>query len=341
MFSGYSEIMCCMQTWLALTPYSPSGSVFLLILFYCMTVSVPQPTPQVTNHACDHPPCTSSTQVFENELFEVQAPAQRRDEEANDEMTDAEKPTHECVWAQDFRRWCSASNLALLPDECLSSLLKHAVSNLPHALLSSLLSNMCTRVSCPGFEAANFLPYLRSPAPVYRYPIPHLFPVWDTGKLRTHAFWNGMEPMVQFVWTIPTVDIPSKYLFSKKVSVIVRGKELELSMFTFFHSDDVYIAVMYHAGPNKECQAIELDVQFALKSFLMHDQSFDALERSLRFSVQLPSSMLLDMPFYSVLDKWRDPVPKYCASSMGKAADVVKFTQFVVCANICFVESDT
>ena len=332
--------MCCMQAWLAPTPYSPSGSVFLLILFYCMTVSAPQPTLQKTNQTPAHPPCPSNTHTVETENSEVQAHVQRRDEEANDEMTDAAKPTHECVWAEDFRRWCSASNLALLLDEGLSSLLKHAVSNLPHALLSSLLSNMCSRVSCPCFEAANFLPYLRSPTPVYRYDITHLAPVWDTGKLRTLAFWNGMEPTVQFLWTIPTVDLPSKYLFSNQVSVIVRGKEHELCMFTYSNSGDVYIAAMYNAGQNKECQACKLDVRFALKRFSIHDQTLDAVERSLGVGIDLPRSMLLDMPDLWELENWRDPEPKYYASSMGKAADVVKFTRFVVCANIRFVASD-
>ena len=222
MCTGFLKLMCCMQAWLAPTPYSPGGSVFLLILFYCMTVSATQPTPQMINHALEHSPCASSTHAFENKHSGVQAPAEQHDEEANDKMTDAEQPTHERVWAHDFRRCCSARILALLPDGCLSSLLQHAVINLPpFALLSSLLSNTCSRVPCPGFEAANFLPYLSSPTPMYRYPIASLAPVWDTGTLRTLAFWNGMEPTVRLVWTIPTIDLTSKRLFSEQVSVIV------------------------------------------------------------------------------------------------------------------------
>ena len=335
MFTGCSELMCCVQAWLAPTPYSPGGSVFLLILFYCMTVSAEKH--QMTNHASEHPPSLSSSHVLENMQSETQAPAQWHDEEANDETTDAEKTAHECVWARDFWHWCSAKNLALLPDGCLSSLLQHDVSKLPHRLLSSLLSNMCSRVPCPGFEATKFLPYLHSPTSVYRYPVAQ--PVWNTGKLRTLAFWNGMEPTVRFVWTIPTVDLPSKSLFSEQVTVIVRGKERELSMFTYSNSGDVYIAVIYYPGNNKEYQACELDVRLAFKLFSMHDQTFDAAERSLRAGIQLPCSMLLEKPIQRV-ETWHDPEPMCFASEMGRAADLVEFTRLVVGANIRFVASD-
>ena len=78
-----------MQDWLARTPYSPGGSVFLLILFYCMAVSAPQPTLQMINHASDHPPYPSSTHALDNEHSKEEAAAERPDEEANDEITDA------------------------------------------------------------------------------------------------------------------------------------------------------------------------------------------------------------------------------------------------------------
>ena len=222
----------------------------------------------------------------------------------------------------------------------MSSLLKHAVCNLPHALLSSLLSNVCLRMSCPGFEAAKFLLYLRSPTPVHRYKTHPAVPVWDTGKLKTLAFWNGMEPTVRFVWTIPTVDISSKYLFSRQVSVIVRGKERVLSVFVHSHDTNVHIAVLYNAGKNKECPAGELNVQIALACFSMHDPMLDATERSLGAGMDLPCSMLLEIPLQTDLNTWRDPVPKCYSTVMGKAADLVKFTRLVVCANIRFVASD-
>ena len=179
---------------------------------------------------------------------------------------------------------------------------------------------------------------MRFPTPVYRYPLTTVAPVWDTGKLSTHAFWNGMEPTVRFVWTIPTEDTPSKYLFSKQVSVIVRGKEHMLSVFTFFIGDNVYIGVLYRDGQN-ECQACKLDVRFALQRFVLHDQTVDAAERSLGVGIQLPHFMLLGRPFRRV-NNWRDPEQIYYASSTGKAAYLDEFTQLVVCANICFVASD-
>ena len=342
MFSDYSELMCCMQAWLALTPYSPCGSVFLLILYYSMIVSAPQPTLQMTKHASEQPPDPSNTHALENDHSKEQAPAHQHDKEANDGRTDAEKPTYNCVWALDFLHRGSTNNLNLLPDRCLSSLLKHAVSNLPHALLSSLLNNMCSRVPCPRFEASKFLPYLRSPMPVYRYPIPQLAPVWDTGTLRTFAFWIGMEPTVRFVWTIPTVDLPSKRLFSEQVRVIVHGKERELCVYTALSNDKhkVNIVVLYNAGQNRKCQDCELNVQFAVIPILMHDQTVDATERSLGAGIHLPGSMLLKNPSQSDLNGWRDPVPKCYHSIMGNVADLVKFTQLVVCATIRFVASE-
>ena len=340
--------MSYLQAWLAPTPYSPSGSVFLLILFYCMAVSTPQPTLPTKNHASELPPHPSRTHVLENMQSGAQAPAQRHDEEVNDEMT---RTTHECVWALDFQHWCSDSNLALLPNGCLSSLLKHAVMNLPFAQLSSLLSNTCLRAPCSGFEAENFLPYMLSPTPVYRYKVVHRHPdsdvvnhpVWDTGKLRTLAFWNGMEPTVRFVWTIPTADIPYKALCSKQVRVIVSGKEREFCLFAYVRrgSEHVRIAVIYDAGQNKECQACELDVQFAFKPVLMHDQTIDAAERSLGAGIELPRSMLLEIPVQADLHNWRDTAMKSYATNMVKAADVFNYTRLVVCANIRFVASDT
>ena len=330
--------MCCVQDWLAPTPYSPCGSVFLLILFYCMTVSAPQPILQMTNHASEQPPRPSSTHALENDHSDVQPPAHQHDKEANDDMADADKPIHECVWALDFQHRCSASNLTLLPDGCLSSLLQHDVSKLPHALLSSLLINMCSRVPCPGFEAAKFAPYLRSPVPAHRYDTP--WPaVWDTGKLRTLAFCNGMEPTVRFVWTIPTADLPYKWLFSKQLSVTVRGKEQNLCLKAYLSDNmKVKIAVIYNAGQNKECQTCELDVQFAVMPFLMYDQTLDAAERSLGVGIQLPRSMLINMP-ERFARNWLK-AQTYFSSNIGMATDLFKFTQLVVCANIRFVARD-
>ena len=82
-----------------------------------------------------------------------------------------------------------------------------------------------------------------------------------------------------------------------------------------------------------------LDVQFALKRFPIHDQTLDAVECSLGISMQLPHFLLLGMPFL-IINDWFAPEPKYYASNIGKAADLVKFTQLVVFANICFVASD-
>ena len=148
-----------------------------------------------------------------------------------------------------------------------------------------------------------------------------------------------MEPMVRFVWTIPTVDLPSTRLFSKQVSVNVCGKERELSLYTYSRDKEVYIAVLYYAGKNKECQACKLDVQFALKRFVLHDHTVDAAERSLGVGIQLPHSMLLGIPDRHV-NNWRDPEQIYYPSKMGTAADLVKFTQLVICANIRFVARD-
>ena len=63
-----------------------------------------------------------------------------------------------------------------------------------------------------------------------------------------------MKPTVRFVWTIPTVDLLSKQLFSKQVRVVVHGKEHELCVFTHLCDDDVHIAVMYYSRQNKQCQ---------------------------------------------------------------------------------------
>ena len=105
-------------------------------------------------------------------------------------------------------------------------------------------------------------------------------------------------------------------------------------MFTYLHNSVVYIAVRYNAGQNKECHACKLDVQFALKRFSIHDQTLDAVERSLGVGMQLPGIPVL------LINDWFAPEQKYYALNIRKAADLVKFTQLVVCANICFVARD-
>ena len=105
----------------------------------------------------------------------------------------------------------------------------------------------------------------------------------------------------------------------------------------------LYIAVLYDDGQGKDCPACELDVQIAFKHFTMHDETFDATERSLGAGIQMPLSMLLKMTSQYDLMDWRGPASaqKCYATFMGKAADVVNFTRHVVCANIRFVVSDS
>ena len=81
-------------------------------------------------------------------------------------------------------------------------------------------------------------------------------------------------------------------------------------------------------------------MQLAFKPFSMHDQTFDAVERSLGARVQLPRYMLLEMPDKWDLEDCRDPEPNLYASKMGQAADLVKFNRLVVGANIRFVAND-
>ena len=163
-----------------------------------------------------------------------------------------------------------------------------------------------------------------------------------TQDMQTLALWNGMERTVQFVWTIPAVDLLTSNLFSKQVHMTVHGKEHKLCLNAYLCNNiKVNIKVIYHAGQNKECQTCELDVQFAVMPFLVHDQTLDAAEGNLEVGIQLPRSMLCDMPMQSDLNNWRDPVAKCYATHMGKSVDIVKFTRLVVYPNVRFVASNT